>query len=173
MGRNTTHVRAIARALAVLVMCLSGWCAGNKTPEQADRIVIVKSERTMTLLRHGKVLKAYRVALGREPRGPKTRHGDNRTPEGLYTIDSRNAHSQFHLALHISYPNATDRAHARKSGVDPGGDIMIHGLPPAYAFLGARHSQTDWTFGCIAVTDAEIEEIWSLVPVGTTVEIKP
>ena len=105
--------------------------------------------------------------------GPKTREGDNKTPEGLYTIDSRNAHSQFHLSLHISYPNAADRARAAKLRVSPGGDIMIHGLPPAYAHLGPLHRKFDWTAGCVAVTDSEIEEIWKLVPIGTVVEIRP
>lgn len=127
----------------------------------------------MTLWRQGKLLKSYKVALGREPIGAKKQHGDNKTPEGLYTIDSRNAHSHFHLGLHISYPNAADRARARKLGVNPGGDILIHGLPPAFAYLGPLHRQRDWTLGCIAVTDAEIEEIWAMVPVGTAVEIKP
>lgn len=140
---------------------------------QADRIVVVKSRRTMTLLRQGKVLKTYKVALGGEPRGPKTQQGDNRTPEGLYTVDSRNPRSQFHLALHISYPNAADRERARRQGVDPGGDIMIHGLPRDFAWLGPLHRQTDWTLGCIAVTNPEIEEIWAMVPLGTVVEIRP
>ncbi|HLJ28416.1 MAG TPA: L,D-transpeptidase family protein [Candidatus Angelobacter sp.] len=173
MERNPTHVRTIAAIPVILFLFASAWCAENKTPGQADRIVIVKSDHRMTLYRQGKVLKTYKVALGQEPLGPKTRRGDHRTPEGLYTIDSRNPYSQYHLGLHISYPNAADRARAAKLGVNPGGDVMIHGLPPAYAYLGALHRQTDWTWGCIAVTDAEIEEIWSLVPVGTTVEIKP
>src|SRR5262249_42748234 len=138
---------------------------------QADQIVIVKSERTMTLLRQGQVLKTYKVALGHEPRGAKMQRGDNKTPEGKYTIDSRNPHSQFHLALHISYPNQADRARAKGLGVNPGGEIMIHGLPPAYSWLGAAHRTVDWTLGCVAVTDAEIEEIWGLVPNGVQVEI--
>jgi murein L,D-transpeptidase YafK len=163
--------RAIAAACA-LVVFVAGWAAA-KTPDQADRIVIVKSQRTLTLLREGRILKTYKVALGGEPQGPKTQRGDNRTPEGVYTIDSRNAHSQFHLSLHVSYPNAEDRARAKKLRVNPGGDIFIHGLPPAYSYLGPLHRQRDWTLGCIAVTDPEIEEIWSMVPIGTTVEIKP
>src|ERR1700744_918124 len=96
---------------------------------QADRIVVYKSQRTMELLRDGKVIKTYRIALGRNPVGPKMRQGDHRTPEGIYRIDSRNAHSLYHLALHVSYPNGEDRERARKLGVAPGGDIMIHGLP--------------------------------------------
>jgi murein L,D-transpeptidase YafK len=144
----------------------------DKTP-QADRIVVLKSQRTLTLLHNGKQLKSYKVALGGDPLGPKTRQGDNKTPEGEYTIDSRNSRSQFHLSLHISYPNAADRERARKLGVNPGGDIMIHGLPPQWASIGAAHRQSDWTLGCIAVTNPEIQEIWALVPVGTRIEIKP
>jgi murein L,D-transpeptidase YafK len=168
--------RAVLIVLASASLFAPAWAAGRlsrKPVAQADRIVIVKSERTMTLLRQGRVLRTYKVALGREPRGPKIQIGDNRTPEGEYTIDLRNAHSQFHLSLRISYPNQADRERARKLGVDPGGAIMIHGLPAAYAWLGAAHRQTDWTLGCIAVTNPEIEEIWQMVPLGTKVEIKP
>src|SRR5215472_12160543 len=165
----------VAMACAVLLLGTSTRSTGKTapTPEQADFILIVKSERTMTLMRQGKVLKTYKVALGQEPRGAKTRVGDNRTPEGEYTIDLRNPNSQFHLALRISYPNQADRERARKLGVDPGGAIMIHGLPAAYAWLGSRHRETDWTLGCVAVTNPEIEEIWKMVPLGTKVEIKP
>ena len=142
-------------------------------PEMADRIVVEKSSRTMKLLHGERILKTYKIALGTEPVGAKQKHGDHKTPEGDYVIDSKNAHSQFHLALHISYPNAADRARAHKLRVSPGGDVMIHGLPPAYAYLGSRHRESDWTDGCVAVTDSEIEEIWNLVPVGTQVQIRP
>ncbi|HET9838908.1 MAG TPA: L,D-transpeptidase family protein [Candidatus Angelobacter sp.] len=138
---------------------------------QADRILIVKSTRTLTLWQGNKVLKSYKIALGGIPRGAKQVQGDHKTPEGNYTIDSRNEHSQFHLALHISYPSAADRVRARKLGSSPGGDIMIHGLPNG--FSDARYTRTDWTDGCVAVTNAEIEEIWNLVPLGTRVEIRP
>jgi murein L,D-transpeptidase YafK len=142
-------------------------------PPKADRIVIVKSERTMTLLHQGKVLRTYKVALGHEPVGAKNKRGDNKTPEGLYTIDSRNPGSHYHLALHISYPNAADRDRAKRQGVDPGGAVMIHGLPKGYGWVGALHRKTDWTLGCVAVTDEEIDEIWAMVPLGTPIEIKP
>ncbi len=145
----------------------------SRDGEQADHILIVKSTRTMTLTRGNKVLKTYKVALGTVAVGPKQKQGDHKTPEGDYVIDAKNSHSQFHLALHISYPKAEDRERAKKMGVSPGGDIMIHGLAPQFAFLGALHRQTDWTDGCVAVTNPEIEEIWKLVPVGTTVEIRP
>ena len=134
--------------------------------QQADAIRVSKSERRMQLLRDGKVLRTYRIALGDAPVGHKRQQGDERTPEGDYTISFRNAKSRFHLSLRVSYPNAADRAQAAARGVDPGGDIMIHGnTPPGYT--------SDWTDGCIAVTDAEIEEIWRLVPVGTPIRIDP
>jgi murein L,D-transpeptidase YafK len=139
----------------------------------ADRIIIHKKARTLELMHTGQVLKTYKIALGGEPVGPKTRQGDHHTPEGVYVIDSRNAHSQFHRSLHISYPNAADREHARKLGVTPGGDIFIHGLPNGYGFVGAAHRARDWTDGCVAVTDQEIEEIWAFVGNDTPVEIRP
>ena len=140
---------------------------------RVDRILVEKSKRTMTLFSGAKVVKTYLVALGGEPVGPKEREGDHKTPEGFYTIDSRNARSKFHLALHISYPDEADRKRARKLGVRPGGAIMIHGLPEEFAYLGPLHRKTDWTDGCIAVTNEEIEEIWRLVKIGTPVEIRP
>ena len=127
----------------------------------------------MTLLTSDKVLKAYKVALGAVPVGPKRVEGDHKTPEGDYVIDAKNSHSQFHLSLRISYPSAADQERARSLGLRPGGAIMIHGLARPFAYLGPLHRQTDWTDGCVAVTNAEIDEIWKLVPVGTRVEIRP
>ena len=163
-------LRHTAKLLVLLLAGLS--CASATNASLADKIVIVKSTRTMTLLSGDKVLKTYKVALGSAPVGPKHVEGDHKTPEGSYMIDAKNAQSRFHLSLHISYPNAADQQRARKLRARPGGAIMIHGLPPAYAYLGALHRQTDWTDGCIAVSNAEIEEIWKLVPVGTRVEIR-
>ena len=134
--------------------------------EQADAIRVYKSQRRMELLRDGKVIKHYRIALGDAPVGHKHQQGDERTPEGVYRITYRNPQSRFHLSLRVSYPSEADRRQARVRGVDPGGDIMIHGsTPPGYT--------GDWTDGCIAVTNAEIEEIWRLVPVGTPIRIDP
>ena len=134
----------------------------------ATRILIYKSRRELILLRGESVLRSYRVALGPHPAGHKEREGDGRTPEGRYLIDRRNPNSAYHLSLHISYPNEADRARAAALAVPPGGDIMIHGLRP-----GVRHPEDDWTQGCIAVTDQEMDEIWSLVPDGTPIEIHP
>jgi murein L,D-transpeptidase YafK len=138
-----------------------------------DHVVVLKKERTLELLSRGEVIKTYRVALGGEPVGPKTRQGDHRTPEGLYVLDFRNAHSQFYKSIHISYPSEHDRAVARHEGVSPGGDVFVHGLPNGYGAIGAAHRLKDWTDGCIAVTDEEIDEIWKAVPDGTKIEIKP
>ena len=113
------------------------------------------------------------MALGGQPIGAKQQEGDHKTPEGEYFVDAKIAHSQFYMALHLSYPSAEDRARARKLGVSPGGDVEIHGLGKKYGWIGARHRLTDWTDGCIAVTNEEIEDIFRIVPVGTRVEIKP
>jgi len=142
-------------------------------PRKADKVLVLKREHKLLLLSGGRVIKTYAVALGRGGYAPKQREGDHRTPEGLYQIDFRKPDSSFHRALHISYPNQTDRERARKLGADPGGDIMIHGLPNGSGWIGSRHRATDWTNGCVAVTDREIEQIWSLVPDGTPVEIRP
>ena len=139
----------------------------------ADKILINKKERQLTLLSTGKVLKTYRIALGGNPNGPKERQGDNKTPEGTYFIDARNKDSRYHISLHLSYPNERDRRRARARGVSPGGDIMIHGIKNGYSSVGELHTEYDWTKGCIAVTDEEIEEIERFVPDGTPVEIRP
>jgi murein L,D-transpeptidase YafK len=147
----------------------------NALPKDAtaDRIIVEKAQRKLSIVRRGKVIKTYRVALGHNPVGPKEEEGDMKTPEGVYKIDSRNPNSDYHLALHISYPSEEDNARAAARGVNAGFDIMIHGLPNGKGWIGAAHRQSDWTAGCIAVTDAEIEEIWRAVPDGTTVEVRP
>jgi murein L,D-transpeptidase YafK len=138
--------------------------------DQADHIVVTKSTHTLVLYSHGRILREYKVALGRAT-GQKQQQGDNRTPEGHYWIDAHNPHSTCHLSLHISYPNPADRARAASEHQNPGGDIMIHGLPNGYGYIGASHRETDWTYGCIAVTDAEMKEIYELVPNGTPIDI--
>jgi tetratricopeptide (TPR) repeat protein len=138
-----------------------------------SKILIEKSERRLTLISKDKALKSYKIALGGNPIGPKERKGDGKTPEGAYIIDSRNRDSRYHLSLHISYPNEKDRKRARELGVSTGGDIMIHGLKNGFSWVGDSHTEVDWTEGCIAVTDEEIEEIAQSAPNGTTVEIRP
>lgn len=139
----------------------------------ADSIVVEKSKHTLTLFMAGMPVRTYKIALGSQPTGDKVRVGDGRTPEGLFHIDFKNAQSKYHMALHISYPDAAHIERANELHVSPGGDIMIHGLPPAYASIGAAHAQYNWTEGCIAVTDKEIEEIYRAVPTGAPIEIEP
>jgi murein L,D-transpeptidase YafK len=145
----------------------------SKSLPQADKILVEKSLRKMTLLCDGHVVRTYKIALGRKPKGHKIKEGDKRTPEGIYWIDSRNPKSRFHLALHISYPNERDIERAKDLNVSPGGGIMIHGMAEGLTWLAPIHYWLNWTQGCIAVTNEEIEEIWQLVPDGTLVEIKP
>jgi murein L,D-transpeptidase YafK len=139
----------------------------------ADSIVIEKRLHRLTLYHLGLPIKRYRIALGGQPVGDKVSAGDRRTPEGIFAVEDRNDASDYHLALRLSYPDLRHQARADSLGVSPGGDIMIHGLPTGRGTLGARHRLVDWTNGCIALTDEEIEELWRAVPIGTPVEIKP
>ena len=140
---------------------------------RADRVLVEKQAHRLTLWRNGKTLASYRIALGRQPSGDKQCQGDHKTPEGLFTIDHHVPDSRFHRALHVSYPDAAHRVAARRHGCDPGGEIMIHGIKDGLGWLGRLHRMIDWTDGCMAVTDGEIEEIYAAVPNGTPVEIRP
>lgn len=153
--------------------------SGQETPPpplpdtvRADAIVIDKSAHTMTLLHQGQALRTYAVSLGSGGLEAKQREGDKRTPEGTYRIDSRNPRSSYHLSLHISYPSAQDIAAAQARGENAGSDIMIHGLRNGLGWLGTLHRKRDWTAGCIAVTNQEIEEIWRVVADNAVVEIR-
>ena len=140
---------------------------------RADSVVVLKKERKLILYSQGQVLKTYAISLGTEPAGPKTRQGDHRTPEGHYILDRRNSKSRFYRSIHISYPKQEQIEAARKAGASPGGDVFIHGLPNGFAWLGSAQRRYDWTDGCIAVTNAEMDEIWRAVSDGTPIEIKP
>ncbi len=144
-----------------------------ETSRRADRVVLVKSARMLHAFRGPLLVRSYRVALGFSPDGPKRVQGDGRTPEGAYTIDWRNPQSQYHRSLHISYPNARDRARARELGRSPGGAIMIHGLPGGQEDIGRDHVAADWTDGCIALTNEQVEDLWNLIDDGTPIHILP
>ena len=135
---------------------------------KADGILVKKEKRTLALLQDGKLIKTFHIQLGKDPSGPKLRQGDGRTPEGNYRITLRNPQSQYHLSLKVSYPSVEDRRRAAKAGVSPGGDIFVHGMPN----WAKSPIEGDWTAGCIAVTNQDMEEIWSLVPVGCPISIK-
>ena len=140
---------------------------------KADYVLVRKSSKQLTLFSGSHRIKTYKIALGKNPVGHKVMEGDKRTPEGSYFIDARNENSKYHLALHISYPDVIDDMIARSLGSSPGGGIMIHGTGDDYAWMGKFHAAINWTDGCIAVTNKEIEEIWQLVPDGTRIEILP
>lgn len=159
----------LAPLLVIGYPCLAQQSA---TQPKIDSILIRKKDHLLELLSNGHPIRTYKVALGRGGLAPKQKKGDALTPEGHYTIDSRTPNSHYYKALHISYPGAADRKRAASQGVAPGGAIMIHGLPNGLGFIGSAHRLKDWTLGCIAVTDAEMDEIWNLVPTGTPVEIR-
>jgi murein L,D-transpeptidase YafK len=164
----------VLTGLVVLVLCLMGWTQTSPPSEhRVDRVLVIKKDRTLQLLSNGKAIKSYKIALGGDPVGAKTKQGDHRTPEGLYVLDSRNSHSQFYKSIHISYPSAQDRGSAHEKRVSPGGDVFVHGLPNGYGWVGSSHRLKDWTDGCIAVTNEEMDEIWKSVPNGTVIEIRP
>jgi murein L,D-transpeptidase YafK len=175
---------ALIAILLIVLLAVTGGnfaqASGLGLPEQriesprADYILIDKSERRMTLYQNGEPIRLYRVSLGKGGLDPKRRQGDKLTPEGLYRINGRNPNSAYHLSLRISYPGPQDKLRAAAKGVSPGGDIMIHGIGPGLTWLERQtYPFKDWTAGCVAVTDSEIEEIWRIVPDGTPVEIRP
>ncbi|OPY86614.1 MAG: L,D-transpeptidase catalytic domain [Syntrophus sp. PtaU1.Bin208] len=175
MTRGRKNFQVLFGATMMICVLANLWLSQDTAQAnllKADKVVVVKSERSLMLMKNGAVLKKYRVALGKNPTGRKTREGDQKTPEGLYYLDWRNPNSQYHLALHISYPNPEDVRNASALGVSAGDNVMIHGLPNEYQDPG-KLQRRDWTHGCIAVTNTDIEEIWTLVPDGIPIEIKP
>ncbi len=162
--------RSLLAGVLVAVAVLSG-CASKIQKYEGPavtRVVVFKEDRKMFLLHNNRALKIYDIDLGFAPEGHKSKYGDGRTPEGQYYIDRRNPRSAFHLSIGISYPNARDIAQAKKLGVDPGGNIFIHGSPSYTLKRGP-----DWTWGCIAVTNEEMEEVYSMVRTGTPITIHP
>jgi murein L,D-transpeptidase YafK len=175
------------QALAVALLALAGCApvgvpatpapiAARQPPAKpllADRILVLKSQRTLELMRNGKVFETFPVSLGAHSHGPKREAGDGRTPEGVYRIDGRSERTRYTRALHVSYPNATDRAQSQALNVEPGGGIYIHGVPPDYGPYDPPERFHDWTDGCISVGNAAIVKIWDAVPDGTPIDILP
>ncbi len=162
--------RIVLAAMMVVAMALAGCSSKFRTYDgpEVTRVIVLKEKRRMYLLHHSEVLRAFDFELGFAPTGHKTMEGDGRTPEGHYIIDRRNPNSDFHLSIGINYPNARDIEVARRLGVSPGGDIFIHGTPRLFARRG-----DDWTWGCIAVTNREMEDIYAMVRNGTPISIYP
>ena len=157
----------IARLIVALCLGFAAVATPAHAAETVDKVLVDKGDRQLYLLRGGEVWKSYPIGLGFAPDGHKQREGDGRTPEGDYVLDWRNPKSSFYLSIHISYPDADDKARADANGASPGGAIFIHGR---HSLSGGRR---DWTFGCIAVTDAAMDEIWATVPNGTPITIRP
>ncbi len=162
---------------ALFCLLFATFSQANTSPtlqgRAVDKVLVVKSERKLHLLSRGETLKSYRVSLGKQPKGPKVREGDRRTPEGFYWIDWRKTSDKFNLSMHISYPNARDLAHSRTTNTPPGGMIMLHGTPIDTTYPEWYFNTLDWTDGCIAMTNADMQEIWQVVQDGTLIEIRP
>ena len=158
----------ISAALAILLF--SGLAYSDQT---ADSVLVVKSESRLYLFHEGKELTSFKVAFGSNPEGHKQQQGDERTPEGRYVLDYKNQNSQYYKSIHISYPNAQDRQNARKRGVNPGGDIMIHGQPNGYGGFSTIVQFFNWTNGCIALSNPDMDVVWDAVKPGTPIEIRP
>ena len=145
----------------------------GKGEKKADLVVVYKSDSKLLLKQGGNTIRTYKVAFGGNPKGHKQKEGDERTPEGRYVLDFKKSDSSYYKSIHISYPNEQDKANARKLGVSPGGDIMIHGQRNGFGWLGFIIQWFDWTDGCIAVKNSEMDEIWRMVDPGTPIEIIP
>jgi len=173
--KRLTLIAAVLAAASGGVLAWAGRPDAPHLPSEtrADMVVVDKRARTLTLFRGGEALRSYPVSLGGDPVGHKRREGDERTPEGRYVLDYRNPASAAHRSLHVSYPDSADVARARAEGVPPGGMIMVHGIVNGLGWLGRLHRLWDWTDGCIAVTNAEMDELWRAVPDGTPIEIRP
>jgi murein L,D-transpeptidase YafK len=171
MGRVTLFLIAAAGLLA-LQPGRPGTAAARDFPV-ADKVVVEKAKRKLHLMKAGEAFRTFDIALGIEPEGDKLEEGDNRTPEGLYWLDLRNPDSDYFLSIRISYPNEEDRRAARRMGVDPGGQIMIHGQPNSPTWSAAYYRQTDWTNGCIAVSNSDMIDIWLMTPERVPIEIRP
>ncbi|MEI3850120.1 MULTISPECIES: L,D-transpeptidase family protein [Ensifer] len=161
------------RVASITVMAVLVGSVSAAADDVADRVVVHKERRLLQLFHDGQVIREYSVALGGNPVGHKRQEGDQRTPEGLYLLDWRNPGSGYYKSIHVSYPAPEDTKSAVANGVDPGGMIMIHGQPNYFGWLAFLTQRFDWTNGCIAVTNAEMEEIWTMVPNNTPIEIKP
>ena len=159
------------RILVICVLLIGSMSL--KAEPLVDKVLVIKSERKLHLQSKGQTLKSYRVSLGKRPVGAKAREGDLRTPEGFYWLDWRKKSDRYNLAMHISYPNARDLARAKAMGVPPGSMIMLHGTPIDEEYPEWFFHTLDWTEGCIALTNADMREVWAKVPDGTLIEIRP
>ncbi len=173
MKPEESKMMFIRATLLVAVLSVCGPPAQAGEFPIADRVVVEKAKRKLHLLKDGETFRTFEIALGVQPIGDKEREGDQKTPEGVYTMDIRYAESDYFLAIHISYPNSDDRAYARERGFDPGGQIMIHGQPNVPTYSAAYYRTQDWTNGCIALSNSDMIDIWLMTEKNTPIEILP
>ena len=162
--------RSIITLLLILFLCSS---TSVYSEQKADSVLVIKSEAKLYLINNGLTFTEFHVAFGSNPRGHKKEQGDGRTPEGKYILDYKNVNSAYYKSIHISYPNAKDRADARRRGVDPGGEIMIHGQKNGYGRYSFVTQFFNWTNGCIALSDKDMDAVWKAIDPGTPIEIRP
>lgn len=158
---------------AILTTILLSLPAAAWAAPTIDLVRVVKSERKLYLLSQGQIVRTYSIALGGNPSGPKQQEGDKKTPEGRFILDEKKPDSAFHKAFHISYPRPSDVVAAKLHGVSPGGQVMVHGQKNGFGWLGPLTQHFDWTNGCIALKNNEIDEMWTLVEAGTAIDIQP
>lgn len=154
-------------------LAMSALAAEPAAPLKADLVVVEKARHQLSLYRKNQLLESFHIALGGNPLGHKQQEGDQRTPEGRYSLDSKNAHSHYYKSIHISYPNLTDSARAKALGLNPGGAIMIHGQKQGWAWAELATQRLDWTLGCIALTNEDMDKVWQAINVPVAIEIKP
>jgi murein L,D-transpeptidase YafK len=167
-----TSLNRVKMCFAAVWLLTCGPIMASDFP-MADKIIVDKGERKLHLLRNGEPIRSFDIALGVEPVGDKEKEGDQKTPEGVYTLDDRNPDSDYFLSIHISYPSSQERTQARSRGLDPGGAIMIHGQPNMPTYSAAYYKKEDWTNGCIAVSNSDMIDIWLMTPNDIPIEIRP
>jgi murein L,D-transpeptidase YafK len=158
------------KCLLIILFFIPVICFGQ---EKAGSVLVIKSESKLYILKNGIEVRSYNVAFGANPKEHKQQQGDERTPEGMYILDYKKENSEYYKAIHISYPNGEDKKRAKKRNVNPGGSIMIHGQKNGYGWLWFITQRFNWTKGCIAVSNKDMDEIWKMVDVGTPIEIRP
>lgn len=170
--RLKTSVRSLSAGILTCLALIPISLSATDFPI-ADRVLVEKGERKLYLIKDGEAFRSFDIALGLAPEGHKQEEGDSKTPEGVYLLDARNPDSDFFLSIHVSYPNAVDRRRAREKGVSPGGAIMIHGQPNVPTYSAAFYRSSDWTDGCIAVSNSDMIDIWLMTPDNVPIEIRP
>lgn len=180
MNRGSLDKRARGGIVLVTTLLVAGGLLAGLMPpsaasaaQKADMVRVVKSKKRLYLIRDDAVFATFRVKFGADPKGHKVQQGDEKTPEGLYYLTYKNSNSAYYKSIHISYPNAEDKEKARKLGVDPGGDIMIHGQPNGYEWATFFMQMVNWTDGCVALTNKDMDKVWDAIEPGTPIEILP